>query len=245
LAYIYLAAYETVQPGMPGYVSHAGRLDELRLIPEQFTSHLNLELALNVCLADVAEHFLLNVSGNRKDSIQLLEEANYRRLRTGLPEAVITTSLNRGRYVARQIIAYSRTDDAAERQILEPQPLSYEPPTGLGYWTYSADPERALFPYWEQVRTFVVSTEQTTSVPPLAYSTAVGSPFREQMEEVYAANNAARAEDGEQLWIAEFWSDDVENLMMSPPARQVAIANQLIDEYGLDLASALALMGLK
>lgn len=242
MAYIYLAAYETVQPGMPGYRSHAGRLDELRLVPDQFTGQLNLELALNACLADVADHFLLNVSGNRKDSIRLLEEANYNRLRAALPETVITTSLNRGKYVARQIIAYSLTDAAAEQQVLEPQPRSYEPPTGPGYWTYSADPERALFPYWGEVRTFIVPTAQTTTVPPLPYSTEVGSPFREQMEEVYEANNAARAEDGEQLWIAEFWSDDVESVMMSPPARQVAIASQLIEQFNLDLAAALALM---
>jgi len=61
LAYIYLAAYETAQPGMPGYRSHAGRLDDLRLIPDQFTDQLDVELALNTCLADVADHFLINV----------------------------------------------------------------------------------------------------------------------------------------------------------------------------------------
>jgi len=62
------------------------------------------------------------------------------------------------------------------------------------------------------------------------------------MEEVYQVNNDARSENGEQLWIAEFWSDDVENLMMSPPARQISIANQLIDQYSLSLAESLALM---
>lgn len=36
------------------------------------------------------------------------------------------------------------------------------------------------------------------------------------MMEVYNDNNQAKAEDGEALWITEFWSDDVENLMISP-----------------------------
>jgi len=29
------------------------------------------------------------------------------------------------------------------------------------------------------------------------------------MMEVYNVNNTAKEEDNEQLWIAEFWSDDV------------------------------------
>jgi hypothetical protein len=61
------------------------------------------------------------------------------------------------------------------------------------------------------------------------------------MEEVYHDNNNAREEAGEQLWIAEFWSDDVEGLMMSPPARQFAIANQLIEQYELSLEETLTM----
>jgi len=39
--------------------------------------------------------------------------------------------------------------------------------------------------------------------------------------------------------LAEFWSDDVETLMFSPPARQVSIAGQLIGQYQMSLADAL------
>ncbi|MEM9260400.1 MAG: vanadium-dependent haloperoxidase, partial [Bacteroidota bacterium] len=38
-----------------------------------------------------------------------------------------------------------------------------------------------------------------------------------------------------------FWSDDVEGLMFSPPARQFAIANQLVDQYNLNLEEVLGL----
>ena len=41
-----------------------------------------------------------------------------------------------------------------------------------------------------------------------------------QMQEAYSANNEAQEEDGEQLWIAEFWSDNVENIMFSPPSKK-------------------------
>lgn len=52
-----------------------------------------------------------------------------------------------GEYVAKEIILYAQTAETAEEQILDPQPTSYVPSIGNGYWTFSAEPERALFPY--------------------------------------------------------------------------------------------------
>ncbi|MDE0598709.1 MAG: phosphatase PAP2 family protein, partial [Dokdonia donghaensis] len=145
--------------------------------------------------------------------------------------------------VAQQVIAYSQTDTAAEAQITDPQPFSYEPPVGEGYWTYSADEERAWFPYWDQARTFIISSEETTTVaPPVAYSTEVGSEFYTQMMDVYTTNNTAREDNNEDLWIAEFWSDDVEGLMTSPPGHQVSIANQLIGQYDTSPTASLVLL---
>ncbi|MFT4806036.1 MAG: hypothetical protein ACI9YE_003267 [Psychroserpens sp.] len=129
-----------------------------------------------------------------------------------------------------------------ESQILEPQPISYEPPVGEGFWTYSADPERALFPYWESVRTFVITADETSSNAPMAYSQDSNSDYFAQMIEVYTLNNTAKFEDNEDLWIAEYWSDDVEGLMMSPPGRQISIANQLIIQHDLNHETSLVLL---
>ena len=228
---------------MRGYISNADRLRGLRIDRNRGNNRgFEVELALNAAFEDVLNHFLLNVPIEHKDAITQLASDNRVTLSEGVSERAITEAEAWGSYVAQQVIEYSQTDAAAEAQILEPQPRSYEPPTGLGFWTYSADPERALFPYWEQVRTFVISPDETTTLPPIAYSTEQGSPYREQMEEVYQVNNDAREDNGEQLWIAEFWSDDVENLMMSPPARQISLSNQLIDHYSLSMAESLALL---
>ena len=113
---------------------------------------------------------------------------------------------------------------------------------GEGFWTFSAEPERALFPFWESARTFIVSNDETTTVAPIPYSTDPTSAFYLEMMEVYNVNNTAMAEDNEQLWIAEFWGDDADGLTFSPPARQVSIANQLVEYYDLDLAEALHMM---
>ncbi|MCP9235246.1 vanadium-dependent haloperoxidase [Lewinella sp. JB7] len=242
LAYIYLAAYETALPALRGFTSNTRRLDGLNLERDfRGADNASVALALNACFADVINHFLINVPAELQDDVDDFELAMRDELTRGLSDRAIAEAEDWGAYVARQVIEYSQTDREAEEQILDPQPRSYEPPVGEGFWTYSADPERALFPYWERVRTFVIPAEETTTLPPLAYSTVAGSPFREQMEEVYAVNNAARGRDDEQLWIAEFWSDDVERLMISPPARQISIANQLADQYSLSLGESLAL----
>lgn len=242
LAYIYLAAYETAVPGMTNYISLDHKLGGLRIRDDNRAEEVNYQIALNTCFAKVIEHFLLHVPVNLTSGINALETEIESQLNVDISEQLIVDSQEWGSYVADQVIAYSLQDDAAEEQILDPQPLSYEPPTGEGFWTYSADPERALFPYWgKKVRTFVISPDETTTVPPITYSEDVNSEYFAQMTEVNNVNNAARADQGEQLWISEFWSDDVEGLMISPPARQFSIANQLVEQYELSLEQTLAL----
>ena len=241
LAYIYLASYETALSDMPEYLSNTERLSGLTIDPAERAENIDVQLALNSCFAKVIDHFLLNVPTDLKPRISVLEAQFEEELSSGLSEQVISDSKRWGEYVANRVIAYSQTDLEAEIQVLDPQPSSYEPPVGDGFWTYSAEPERALFPYWESVRTFVISPDETTTIEPISYSEKEQSPYYQQMMEVYNANNDAKQENGEQLWIAEFWSDDVEGMMISPPARQFSIANQLIEQYDLNLEETLEL----
>ena len=242
IAYINLAAYEVAAPFMDRYESQSRRLQGLRINDRERDRDTKLLVALNSAYADVLDHFLINVPSNVKGIISTSESSNASLLSDGLSPSEIQSSEEWGAYVASQIIEYSQTDTEAEEQILFPQPLSYEPPIGPGYWTYSADPERALFPYWKSVRTFVIGSDETSSVPPMAYNEALGSEYYNQMLEVYNVNNQAREDRGEDLWIAEFWSDDVEGLMMSPPGRQVSIAKELIDENEMNLEQSLVMM---
>ena len=241
LAYIYLASYETAVPTIVGQSSLDDQLQGFRIRENEIPDALNPQIALNACFAKVLDHFLLNVPSNLKLRIGQLESRLENELDNDLSDELIRESKDWGDYVARQVIEYSESDQAAETQVLDPQPRSYEPPTGDGFWTYSDDPERALFPYWESVRTFVISPDQTSTVAPIDYSENSNSAYFAQMTEAYTVNNAAKNGDDEQLWIAEFWSDDVEGLMFSPPARQLSIANQLVKQYDLNLAETLSM----
>ena len=241
IAYIYLAAYETAVPGMKDFQSNEQRLDGLDIDGRLLPRHVNWNLALNACFADVMDHFVINITSDLNDQIAAKETDLLAEYSDNQRQNIIKESQEWGSYIAAQVIAYAQTDVSAEAQILDPQPRSYEPPTGDGFWTYSDDPERALFPYWGDVRTFVIPPEETTTVAPIDYSEDPSSPYFQQMVEVYNENNDARDQDGEQLWIAEFWSDDAEGITFSPPARQISIANQLIDQYRMNLERSLDL----
>ena len=240
IAYINLAAYETVARGLHEFDSNRNRIPGFDLEPSDHLPKIDWSVALNVCYAEVMTHFLLNV-GSLKQKIDVLRSTRESQVSQNLTKRVIDDSKAWGLSIARQVIEYSKTDLEAEEQIFDPQPTSYEPPVSPGFWTFSAEPERALYPYWQHVRTFLISPGETTSRSPLAYSETPGSSYYQEMLEVYESNNAAKEQDDESLWIAEFWSDDVEGLMFSPPARQLSIAKQLIQKYDLSLGEALYL----
>ncbi len=243
LAYIHLAAYEVAVADVDGNQSNVNNLDVLTIDFSERPDNVDIKVALNTCYALVFDHFMYNVQSDVDVKIDQHKNAQEIRLQEGLSADVITNSMDWGTYVAEQVILYSQTDAAAESQIIEPQPYAYEPPAGEGYWTYSADEERAWFPYWASARTFVISSEETSSIPPtINYSTSIDSDFYNEMMEVYTINNTAREEDNDDLWVAEFWSDDVEGLMMSPPGRQVSIANQLIDQLDVSYEQSLIML---
>ena len=243
LAYIHLAAFEVCVEDMVSYNSNKDRYAELEIDFSQRQPNVNVAIALNACYAASMDHFMYNVRPDIDAKINILRQEKEADLTQGVNADVVQNSQDWGNYIAQQIIAYSQTDTEAETQILSPQPNSYEPPIGEGFWTYSDEAERGLFPYWSSVRTFVISTEETSTIPPaLVYSEDTSSPYYAAMEEVYDASEAARTTDTEGLWIAEFWSNDVENLMMSPPGRQISIANQLITQYNVDHQTALVIL---
>ncbi len=240
-AYIYLASYETAVPGISNQSSNQQRLQGLEINYDELPDDINWEIALNTCFARSMDHFIYNTPTTADAQIDNLESQLEREYSSRTPDDEIEASKEWGTYVANQVIAYSQTDQAAEAQILDPQPHSYDPPIGPGLWYHSADADRSLFPYWGSVRTFVIAPEETTTVPPIEYSEDTNSLYFADMKECYVESNAAKAEDGEQLWIAEFWSDDVEGMMFSPPARQYSLSNQLIKKFDSDLAETLTM----
>ncbi|MDT0621554.1 vanadium-dependent haloperoxidase [Croceitalea vernalis] len=244
LAYIHLAGYETAVPFMSGYSSNTERINNFNLNENAFEDNVNLDLALHTAYAIAIDHFMFSLEPGERQAISNFQNNHENELEDGLSEQEIENSERWGRHVAQRVINYSQTDQAAEEQIVNQTPDDYIAPEGIGLWTAAAN-EDAWFPYWREVRTFAISPNQTSSVDfdtALSYSTNPSSEYYEQMFEVYEITIGAATGASEDLWVAEFWADDVEGLMISPPGRQVSIANQLIERNELDFDQALELL---
>lgn len=244
LAYIHLTGYETAVPFMDDYSSNTQRFNNFNINNNVLENNVNLELALNTAYAMAIDHFMHSLQPGTRQTISNFQEEKEEELTAGLSENVIENSETWGRHVALRVIAFAETDRDAEQQIDNPTPQNYVAPVGTGLWTANQN-EDAWFPYWREVRTFTISPQQTSSVDfdsVLQYSTNTNSEYYRQMNEVYQATTTAAATNNENLWIAEFWADDVEGLMISPPGRQFSIANQLIEQNDLSYERSLELL---
>jgi len=244
LAYIHLTGYETAVPFMNDYTSNTERFNNLNINSNALENNVDVNLALNTAYAIAIDHFMIDLENGVRNRISDFQEEKEEVLTEGLTESEIENSERWGRHVAQRVIDYSETDRDAEQQIDNPTPQNYDAPVGIGLWEANEN-EDAWFPYWREVRTFAITPQESSSVAfesVLQYSTNTSSAYYQQMNDVYETTNTARAQDNEDLWIAEFWADDVEGLMISPPGRQFSIANQLIEDYDLDFDEALELL---
>lgn len=244
LAYIHMVGFETAVPFMDEFTSNEQRFNNLNLNENVFEDNVNLNLALSTAYEIAFEHFMFSLEPGIRQSISSFHNEKEAQLSEGLSDEEIENSERWGRHVAQRVINYSESDQDAEQQIVDQTPDSYTAPVGVGLWA-AAENEDAWFPYWREVRTFTMSPNQSSSVDfvaALSYSTNTSSEYFEQMNEVYAVTINAAANANEDLWIAEFWADDVEGLMISPPGRQLSIANQLIVQNDLEFNEALELL---
>ena len=244
LAYIHLTGYETAVPLMNGYSSNTERLNNFNINLNNLEDNVNLNLALNTAYALAIDHFMIDLEPGVRQEISEFQEDKEDELTANLSQTEIENSERWGRHVAQRVINYSETDRDAEQQIDNPTPQNYVAPVGVGLWEANEN-EDAWFPYWREVRTFAITPQESSSVDfddVLQYSTNTTSDYYQQMNEVYQTTVSAAAENNEDLWIAEFWADDVEGLMISPPGRQFSIANQLAEQYDLDFDETLELL---
>lgn len=233
-AYIGIALYEALRPGMPGYRSLANVLPGLGRCGSA-PSNLHFGLVANAVLAKMAKYLFPTTSEANKTEIATLQQS-YESLYHPSGSCHRDRSTRYGKNVARYIFAWS-TRDGGHQGYLNNFP-SYTPPTGAGLWV-PAPPafQPALQPYWGENRAFALPKNDAFDPGPHdpAFSTAVGSPFYDLAVQVYdAVNNPV----GDQPEIAAFWSDDPGETS-TPPGHSISIASQVIaqEHVALDLAA--------
>ncbi len=245
-AYIGLALYEALLPGMPDHQSMQGQVNDLEpgSIPALEAGDYHWGIVANALLADMVGSCYSNAPADRKPEMEALEEQLHQQyLNEGVAADVAERSVRRGRDVALAMIEYANSDGQANCFNTNFPTSPY--PSGTGLWLPT--PPFFMFPLqpsWGDVRPFYSPNVSEQQPPPHhPFSTEPGTPFYEEMMEVY---NTVQNLSPEQERIARFWSDDP-GKSYTPPGHSLAILNIVLRQENADLevaAEAFAQLGM-
>lgn len=213
MAYVGIAAYESVLPGMPDYNSMRSIYPYLNLPTVSPGKLYYWPASVNASLATSFRLFYPHIKSADFAKIEQLEAKFHNQFLLEQEEEVLNRSRTFGKLVAEEVYRYSASDLAGHEAYNNPRPSSYIPPAvgpnGEKLWQPTfPDFTRALFPYWGQVRPFALSGSELIAKPPIPYSEDPNSRFYQQATETKLLAQNASFED---RWIAEFWSDDILN----------------------------------
>jgi hypothetical protein len=242
IGYTYLALYESVQHGMPGYQS----LNERYAIDSNYPQpdlgqHYHWPAAATASMAYMLRHLFPLASSSFKTQIDVLEQADSLRYASTVDINVLERSLQFGRSLAAVIYQWS-TSDGAYFAFTRNYPSNYVAPTGAGLWVPTPSVAQLAFnykpamqPFWGNNRPFEFINVGTSLLlpPPMQYDTNTNSAYYLASMAVYQQGNNNTPE---QIEIAEFWADDVGSY--SPPGHSIAITQIVMNDQLLSLDQA-------
>ena len=243
MAYLGLALYESVVPGMPQHTSLAGQLNELSSLPwAQPDETLHWPTVANASMALMTRMMFSNASAENKARIDLLERTLPIKYPQDFDPVAVTAEVgNRsqtfGKLMAMALMTWARTDGGHEAWgPLRRNRQNYVPPSGSGQW--SATPPSfapALLPWWGEVRPFALKgAADCPAPPPPAYSEDPASAFYKEAQEVHRVSTQATQE---QRQFALYWADDP-GKTPTPAGHWIFIANDMLKARKASLADA-------
>jgi hypothetical protein len=238
-AYLGFAAYEACVPGMPKYNSLAPLFSGVT-IPAVESGEYHWPTVINATYGYLMPRLFAHVSATHKQKMATLESQLENKYQAETTPEIFERSRRRGQEVAKAVWEWSVTDVHGHEAYLDPfRGYDWQARvTGPSSWQpLQPGPGNGLFPYWGKVRTFALPETEKICRQPLPYSESPNSQLYSQAIEAYAQNTPTLSYESE--WVAEFWSDDITDLTFSPPARWIAVANQVIDHEQVSLETAL------
>ncbi len=229
--YAGITLYEAVVPGTPKRISLSGQLAGLPTLPTPGGGVHHWPSAANAAVADMLRELFATGLQANLDAIDALEAALDLEYDAEVSAGVRTRSVDWGRMVAQELIAWSQTDGYSTQGA-----CVYVPPVGPGLWEPTG-PAFAppLLPCWGDVRTFaLVDGTDCTPIGPPAFDVDPLSVFYSEALEVYVVTENLTAE---QLAIAQFWADNP-GATGTPAGHWVRILSQVAEQQDLSLAVA-------
>ena len=230
-AYTEMAAYESALPAIPGNKSmdrtHPGYLRQT--VPAE---NYHLPVALNTAFATMARAFFSTAPGPYFEKIQRLEAKYILELRENTDAVGIQTSIDFGRQTAEAVWRYALQDSIGHDGVMHNFDSLFVGAKRVGCWKIDThQPIAPLLPHWGEVRPFAVDIHDCKALPPIPFDEHTGSAFFSEAMEVFTVGQSLTAEE---RWIAEFWSDDLPGLTITPAGRWISITTQALEKSQLN-----------
>ncbi len=195
-AYPSIAAYETLQHGHADYRSLAGQLTDLGEVNAPDFDRCDLNIAAFQAFAIVGRALIFSEA--KMDAF--IDEVHQEFRSFGVPNSVLRSSIAYGEQVAAHILEWADQDNYKQTRTFPKFEIRDEPsrwqPTPPDYM-------EGIEPSWNKIRPFVIdSADQFTPPVPTEFDMSEGSPFYQEVVEVYEAVNTL---DDERTAIAQFW----------------------------------------
>ncbi|MDQ3277157.1 MAG: vanadium-dependent haloperoxidase [Bacteroidota bacterium] len=181
-AYLGVALYEAVVPGMPSYQSLSGQLTDMPKMPETEPGKAyHWPTSANAALAFLTTNFYAAAPAMHKQAMLDLENSLQTEYRQQTDAAIFERSNAFGLEVAKRIFAWAQEDGS--QKLYDP----WVAPSDPTKWSNTApNPTGVSAPFWGLNRAFVPgSFNNTASPPPPAYSTDPNSAYYKMVKEVY------------------------------------------------------------
>ncbi len=230
-AYIGLAMYEAIVPGMEGMPTLQGQINELERgsIPKLSEGGVyNWSAVVNECMHYLFHKIYRNIPPSSKAKIDENYYNHLKALEARMGGDVLVRSKEFGRKVGEAVYAYS-VKDGQDAAFMNNYPSSYQIPQGAGLWHPSnSQIKKPLQPYWGKTRMFLPMDRNNSHIPtPPAFSTDPNSEFYAFALEV---RNRVNNLSVDQASVVEFWNDDVDG-SISLAGHIFSILLQIIDEH--------------
>jgi hypothetical protein len=228
-AYVELAGYESALPALPDHISMNAYLDGYnRPSSDMNRTDFCLPAGVNAGYAQIIRNFFPTAPRPLLERIRQMEAMHLEEVERKLGCDQSYRSVAYGRSIADAVWKWSVADTIGHDGFLYNFDRNYIMPNCPGCWQPSGShPMPPLAPHWGEARPFIVHPGDVSVKPPLQFCEAPGSAFYTEAMEVFTISQPLSREN---KWIAEYWSDDVPGLTLTPAGRWISITNQAVEK---------------
>jgi PAP2 superfamily len=212
-AYPPISAKRLADLGVSGYLS----LDYQKTM--SLSQDETLEL-LNKVYSDALSKYYVHLDHSSKESIKLLENAVSSTISISEHDEKLVQDAAENIHAILPSFFDSRSENYCE--VAKP---NVSPKNIKSKYTFKSD--YAILPEWGHEKTIVVNKNEITSEKPYLKDKSFEKALYAESLEIYSMSHNLTRDD---IWVAEFWGDDVRGLTFSPPARWISILNQILQK---------------